>query len=359
LFAATFALFIVITAVLFGMGYKVALFVLPLLLGTGVLILRPGLQPGKRIALAFFAIGLMLTFVVEVVVLVGDISRMNTVFKFYLQVWELFSLAAAAAFAWSWLAAENWQPMWRRVWVVVSAVVLFSAALYPLTAATAKIRDRMVLDAPASLNGMDFMRYADRYFELHDHIDLGQDYEAIRWLQENVQGSPVIVEANVPEYRWGSRYTIYTGLPGVLGWRWHQSQQRVAANTDLVNVRLFDITDFYLTADLGEAKSFLEEYAVRYVIVGQLERRYYEYVEPCFPLLEQSGVTCSLRGYPMGMPSIYETPTSACEPVNMEDENAGLRCPTGGLEKFETLAGQGELEMVFESGETHIYEVMR
>ncbi|MGD8621294.1 MAG: DUF2298 domain-containing protein [Anaerolineales bacterium] len=357
--AAVFAMFVAITALLYGLGYKVALIVFPLLLWIGVLILQPGLQPGKRIALAFFAIGLMLTFVVEVVVLVGDISRMNTVFKFYLQVWELFALAGAAAFAWSWRAADTWKPLWRRLWLVLGVMVFFSAALYPLTAATAKIRDRMVLEAPASLNGMDFMRYSDRYFELNGYIDLSQDYEAIRWLQENVQGSPVIVEANVPEYRWGSRYTIYTGLPGVLGWRWHQSQQRVAADGDLVNVRLFDITDFYLTNDLVAAREFLDKYAVRYVMVGQLERTYYTHVEPCFPLLEQSGVTCNLQGYPMGMPSNYETPASACEPIDSEDENAGLRCPTRGLDKFDALTREGVLELVFDLDETQIYEVIR
>lgn len=60
-------------------------------------------------------------------------------------------------------------------------------------------------------------------------MDLRQDYRAIRWMQENIPGSPVIVEANVPEVRWENRFTIYTGLPGMAGWNCHR-RQRGSAN---------------------------------------------------------------------------------------------------------------------------------
>ena len=30
-------------------------------------------------------------------------------------------------------------------------------------------------------------------------------------------GSPTVLEAQIPEYRWGSRVSIYTGLPTILG----------------------------------------------------------------------------------------------------------------------------------------------
>ncbi len=103
----------------------------------------------------------------------------------------------------------------------------------------AKMKDRWVPTAPHTLDGMAYMPYAT-YSEDYPKVngttpvdqtgidmDLSQDYRAIRWMQDNIQGSPVIVEANSRNlYRWYSRFTIYTGLPGVVGWEWHEQQQR-------------------------------------------------------------------------------------------------------------------------------------
>jgi uncharacterized membrane protein len=94
-------------------------------------------------------------------------------------------------------------------------------------------------------------------------------------MQKNVKGSPVIVEANTVEYRWGSRYTIYTGLPGVVGWNWHQRQQRAVVPSSTVSDRVEEIKKFYETTDLEEAQAFLAKYNVSYMVVGQLENLYY------------------------------------------------------------------------------------
>ena len=94
-------------------------------------------------------------------------------------------------------------------------------------------------------------------------------------MQENVEGSPVIVEAQIPEYRWGSRYSIYTGLPAVLGWNWHQRQQRPMLPGTLVERRRADVNTCYDTTDLSQAMDILTRYGVRYVYVGDYERLYY------------------------------------------------------------------------------------
>jgi len=110
-------------------------------------------------------------------------------------------------------------------------------------------------------------------------MDLSHDYEAIRWLQDNVQGSPVIVEVNCSEYRWCTRYTIYTGLPGVVGWNFHQRQQRALIPPNLITDRVDQIGVFYTTSEIEVARAFLEKYDVSYIIVGQLERNVHPPVE--------------------------------------------------------------------------------
>ncbi len=103
----------------------------------------------------------------------------------------------------------------------------------------------------------------------------GQDYRAIQWMQENVQGSPVILEAQAYEYYWGNRYTIYTGLPGVVGWNYHQRQQRAVLRNNAVQERVDEVNAFYLSLDEEFIKNYLDKYNVEYIIVGQQEQAFY------------------------------------------------------------------------------------
>jgi YYY domain-containing protein len=323
----------------------------------GVLLLHRRMPVEKRIVLILIGTGLAITLLVELVVLRGDIGRMNTVFKFYVQTWSLLSTASAMAFMWVLFASRRWNSVLRNAWLVLAIALVGMAALYPLTATPAKIKDRMAEDAPHSLDGMVFMPYST-YYDINGPMQLDEDYEAIRWMQENILGTPVIVEGNTPEYRWGSRYTIYTGLPGVLGWNWHQRQQRGFAENISVEERAREIAQFYATRSPEFAETFLKEYDVAYVIVGRLEKQYFERLEPCYSAQGDEQVVCDLSGWPMGMPN-PEVQPAECDPVGEGSESERLSCPTFGLDKFDKMAERGELEVVFRQGDTTIYEVVR
>lgn len=231
-------------------------------------------MPGvKRGALLMIGTGLALTMAVEVIALRGDLGRMNTVFKLYMQVWLLFSVSAAAAFGWLLTAFPQWTLRWRTIFQIGLYALLAGTFMFTITATTDKINDRLSPATPHTLDGITYMNYSQ--YPDGQMMDLSEDYKAIRWMQDNVQGSPVIVEANCTEYRWCTRFTIYTGLPGVLGWNWHQRQQRGFLNIDSINARLAEIPDFYKTTNVNDALKFIKKYDVKYIIVGQLERAYY------------------------------------------------------------------------------------
>jgi len=257
-----------------GLGVHVIWLALPLAAWAGVLLLRPGISDSRRFAFFLLGTGLVLSLMVEIVVVSGDIGRMNTVFKFYLHVWTMFAIVAAVALIWMWQSLSRWSLPLRLIWQIGLVFFVGCMCLYPLTATLAKVRDRMAEEAPHTLDGMTYMQYS-HYADVETNMDLSQDYAAIRWMQDHIPGSPVIVEAHMPEYHWGTRYTIYTGLPGVVGWNWHQRQQRTLLPDTRVWERVNAVGEFYLTENLDLAAEFLDRYQVSYILLGQLERALY------------------------------------------------------------------------------------
>jgi YYY domain-containing protein len=262
--------------VLLGLQYKgtsVGWIALPIAVWAGVLLLNSNLPDAKRFVLFLIGTALFITVIVEIFVVRGDIGRANTIFKFYLQAWLMLAVCAGAAFAWTLPAFFQWLPGWRAIWQTGMVLLVAGAAMFTITGVTGKIRDRWIIEAPRTLDSMTFMNYA-QYDDFGQRLDLSEDYRAIRWMQDNVQGSPVIVEANCPEYRWCTRFTIYTGLPGVVGWNFHQRQQRAYTST-WVEARVASVGNFYNAIDADFTRTFLKTYNVKYIVVGQLERAQY------------------------------------------------------------------------------------
>jgi uncharacterized membrane protein len=99
------------------------------------------------------------------------------------------------------------------------------------------------------------------------------EYNAIRWLNDNVSGAPVILEAVGDGYTDYARISSRTGLPTVLGWpgherTWRGSEKPFAGRQD-------DVARAYVSTSPGEAKEILDKYDVEYVYVGRLEKEKY------------------------------------------------------------------------------------
>jgi uncharacterized membrane protein len=185
----------------------------------------------------------------------------------------LFAISAAAALGWILTEFDEWGKVGRIIFQVFGGLLLLGALLYIFTAGMDKIRDRMAFNTPFTFDSMTYMQYS-RFSDNGMDMDLSQDYRAIRWLQDNVKGSPVVLEAAPAgiQYTWFSRISIYTGLPTVVGWQWHQEQQRALMPPGTVAARGVEVQAFYLSNDLTSAAAFLKKYNVRYIVVGQQER---------------------------------------------------------------------------------------
>ncbi len=257
-------------------GVWVAWIALPMMTWSLVLLLQAKNSAIERMLFFISGTAFFITLFVEFFSLRSDLGRMNMVFKLYLQAWLLFGVVGSIGGLGKIFRKHLLQ---RRdaagvLWNTLLGLFVIIAASYPILASADKIRDRMSATAPHSLDGMAYMETAV-YTQDGFTMDLEEDYAAIRWMQDNVSGSPVILEGNATEYKWGNRFTVYTGLPGVIGWNYHQRQQR-GPISEQVWERVREVSHFYDTDDLEKVESLLARYQVTYVIVGQMERGMYD-----------------------------------------------------------------------------------
>ncbi len=243
-----------------------------LVIGASAWVSRRALRQSPHLlssfTLALGALAWLLTLLAEGVVVHGDISRMNTVFKLTFEAWVLFGIVAAAAASWALASVRR-----PRAYALGLALVLTPGLVYPLTAVIARRLDRFDRTVPLTWDGMAFMETAVLNYRGHE-LALGPDLEAIRWLRANVTGTPTIAEWNTRPilYSWGNRISTYTGLPAIVGWDWHLRQQMASHAPERVTHRIVAVQELYDTPQPKRACQILGRYGARYVIVGGLER---------------------------------------------------------------------------------------
>jgi YYY domain-containing protein len=260
----------------------------------------------ERAGLLLAVAGFALAVVVEAVVVGHDTGRMNTFFKFHLQAWML--LAVAAGILVGHLAGSEIPRARPLPWRLPLVLATLVAAAYLPLATYGRSQARFDPQAALTLDGAAFLEYAT--LDVNGRrLQLADDAKIVRWLRTHAGPDDVLLEAQLPEYQWGSRLSVHTGLPTVLGYRNHQRQQRpLPALADAVELRRQNIPAIYETTDLARKLAALRHYDVRYVAVGGLERAVY---------------------------------------------------PAAGLAAFDELVGRGALELALASGADRVYRVPR
>jgi len=222
--------------------------------------------PIKNFVLLLYGAGLLLALAVEVVFIVDVFfTRKNTMFKFDYQVWILWSVAAAyAAYYLLSATARRWR--WTSAVVIAGSIGL--GLVYPALTIATRLTDPIT--TMPTLDALQATAHSPRY------PNAGDAYAVVQWLDQNVTGLPVLLEAtdDGSEIRPArSRISSWTGLPTVLGWYEHETQWR---GTDIEQrQRLLDVTAIYSTTDEDTARSLLQRYHVAYILVGDRERKQY------------------------------------------------------------------------------------
>lgn len=198
--------------------------------------------------------------------------RMNTLFKFYFQIWIMWSLAAGFGFWYLLKQAKGWG---RIVVSTVVGVGFLLGSVYTvgtIQTTTAGIRGSVSSNGlrTPTLDGLEYYRlyYPD-------------DWALIDWMNNNLPHDAIILEGTKGAY-WvegrSSRVSMITGFPTVMGWVNHEAQWRGDYFSNLAN-RESDIQTIYTTRDWIVVEDLLDRYGVTHVIVSPLEYEWYRGIQ--------------------------------------------------------------------------------
>lgn len=217
-------------------------------------------QPVQAYLLMIIMIGALLVTAPEFVYLRDQFGwRMNTIFKFYYQAWLLWSIAASAAVVY---LTQQTTRIWGILTCVGTGLLVWMSLFYPVFSLDNKTNgfqpENWTLDGTAYLRRQ-----------------IPGEMQAIEWLQTAPPG--VVAEAVPPtggSYTQYGRISMLSGKPALLGWMGHESQWR--GGNEAMGSRQSDLERLYCSRRWEETQAILEEYQVRYIFLGNLERATYQ-----------------------------------------------------------------------------------
>ena len=241
-----------------------AVFVVLLGVGAAALVATYATEDSERRAPLLLLVGASIALLACELVYIKDsygekLYRMNTVFKLYFQSWILLSIAAS--WCWAQLVDRRRAPADMR-WATAMAAggLLVASCAYPVGITATRLHNRVIA---STLDGTEYLS--------REHPD---DFAAIQWMRDTVTDLPVVLEATGDPYSYYARFSSNTGLPTVMGWSNHEGLWR--NNDRRVGERRADVVRIYDAPSLADAQALLDRYQVKYIVVGELERRDYQ-----------------------------------------------------------------------------------
>lgn len=190
--------------------------------------------------------------------------RSNTMFKLGYQVFILMSLVSG----WTIVSLINNRRMIKSssLFLVLGLPLIFLTLIYPYFSVKSYFGS---LKTYKGLYGLNWMR-----------DEFPENWNTINWLnsQTDFKKDPIILEAQGDSYQDAvtrkpyNQISTFTGIPTMAGWYVHEwlwrGQSSIAKRSEVVR-------RIYETDDDNYAHMLLQEYGVKYVLVGEMEREKY------------------------------------------------------------------------------------
>ena len=186
-------------------------------------------------------------------------ARANTMFKLTYQAYIMFGMTMAYVIFR--LLFINCKKILKAVGVIGLVLLLWTCGYFGRSVDS---WFGQVLD-PSQYKGLNATAFLE--------TDFAEDAGAIRWLKENIQDSPVVLEANGDSYSNYERVSAMTGLPTVMGWYVHEWLWRNDV-ADL-NEKSAEIETIYTSTDTQRVQELIKKYDISYIFVGSCEREKY------------------------------------------------------------------------------------
>ena len=218
------------------------------------------------IILGICAIGLV--FLPEVVYLkdiYGDkFRRFNTMFKLTYQAFILFSISTSYIL-YKLMLSKN------KIIEYVSIIILI---VYTTTFGYG-------IDVVCRIFNTDkFKGISASSTEGYIAQQMPNDYEAIKWIRENIDKNSLIVEATALGNSFSdyARISTFTGNSTVLGWSYHEWLWRCEADYSMpksISERTNDVSTLYTSNDINKTREIINKYNIDYIYIGDIEYKAY------------------------------------------------------------------------------------
>lgn len=199
--------------------------------------------------------------------------RANTMFKLSYQAFIMLSFTSSYFLIKIISSIQQFKSTRSKMglycFIFIAGIFIFFISIYPYFSIPSGYGD---FKQYKGLNGINYLKEIKPF-----------DYSAINWINKNISGQPVILEAQGDSYTDYARISANTGLPTVLGWTVHEWLWR--GSYEIPSARFADIKDLYETENVALSKKIIAKYSIFYIYIGVLEKEKYKINEEKFSKL--------------------------------------------------------------------------